>query len=178
MKKFIMLCAIAACMGALASRVVSLRPGETNRVVAGQVKCIEGVTVQASQAVKLYTIASVTEYSILYIGMDVHTTNYTVCASNYVSGVTNTVPYSAPIWGSVAWPNQVIIWISTNDVSWAVTNTWSAPKATYSVTTNVWSGTASGRYIKNAPAALYLVTGDIYMTGGGNDDHLEILIGD
>ena len=68
--------------------------------------------------------------------------------------------------------------VEPQGMSFRVTNTWSAPKATYSVTTNIWSGTASGRYIKNAPAALYLVTGDIYMTGGGNDDHLEILIGD
>ena len=177
MKKFIMLCAIAACMGAWASRVVSLRPGETNRVVCGQVKCIEGVTVQASQNVKLYTVASVTEMTNATQIVNHPATNYVVCASNYVSGVTNTVQYAAPIWDRVAWPDQTIIWVSTNDVSFAVTNTWSAPKATYSVTTNIWSGTASGRYIKAAPSELYLVNGEIYMTGG-KDDHLDILISD
>ena len=50
-------------------------------------------------ATNTITIASVTEYTNATQIVNHPTTNYIVCASNYVNGVTNTVPYSAPIWG-------------------------------------------------------------------------------
>jgi len=178
MKKAVASILILCAVCAHAARVMSIRPGETNQVVSGHVLAVEALTVQAAQAVTLYGVNSVTEQTN-GTQIVVHpATNYYVCASNVLNAATNVVMYTAPVWGSMAWPNQKLIWISTNDVSWAVTNTWRAPKVTYGVSTNLWSGTASGHYIKAAPSGLYLIGGSIYMTGGGVDDRMNILIGD
>ena len=172
---FLMLCGI--CLSAHAARVMSIRPGETNHVVSGRVLAIEGVTVTANQSMTLKGIASVTELTNATAIVTHPATNYFVCASNVLDSATNVVKFTAPVWREVAWPNQQIIWISTNDVSWAVTNTWTAPKQTYYHTTNIWSGAASDHYIKATPASLYLVGGFLTVTGG-KQDRLDILIGD
>ena len=176
MKKIILSISILCALAASAAQLVMLSPGTTNSVPAGRVLAIEAVTVTAAQQVKLGCVTGVTDYTNAMSVAWNYATNYVVCASNLATAVTNVTTVTRP-WNTIAWPNQSVIWCTTNDVSTAVTNTWRARGESYAVSTNLWTGTASGHYLKELPANLYLLGGELFVTGG-EDDSIRILIGE
>lgn len=176
MKKVITFAILMCALAASAAQVVTLSPGTTNSVPAGRVLAVEAVTVTASQQVKLGCVATVQDWTNATSVAWNYATNYVVCSSNLSTSVTNVTTVTRP-WRDIVWVNSQVIWVSTNDVSTAVTNTWRARGESYSVSTNLWTGTASGHYLKAMPSDLYLLGGGIYVTAG-EDDAVRILIGE
>ena len=160
----------------MAAQVVTLAPGVTNSIPAGRVLAVEAVTVDATQQVALDVVTQVQDWTNGTVIAVNYATNYLVCASNLATAVTNLTTVPRPP-EQFAWVNSTILWVSTNDVSTAITNTWRARGEMYTVTTNVFTASAAGHYLKESPESLYLLNGLLSVSASSNDV-IRVLIGD
>jgi hypothetical protein len=171
--------------------IVALRPGLNHApAVRGKIAAAEAVTVEASATVALKSVCSVTAYTNAYRDVTLPHTVYSFTVTNW----NNTAAFATNVWDVFAYDD----WMTevetkpgvTNEVSRIVglvtptrTNVTESvifarlPGTTYVVTNDLVSISASSHYGSESPeSATYILSGDILVTGAGEDDVVTLLV--
>lgn len=181
MKHLIALLAAFASLG-LTAGGVALKSGLNTVNEAGQVIAAEAVTASASATVALKSVSTVTTYSNEYASVTTPHMVYSFAITNFDGNTT----VATNVWDSFAYPD----WVWTNgatkivgEVSTSRTNVTTSvisrrvPSASYTVTNDLVSVSASNHYGSGAPeSATYFFGGRILVTGAAADDSVIVII--
>lgn len=171
--------------------IVALRPGLNHApAVRGKIAAAEAVTVEASATVALKSVCTVTAYTNAYRDVTLSHTVYSFTVTNW----NNTASFPTNVWDSFSYAD----WMTTAEVKPGVTSDVSRivgrvtpsrtnttetvfftrlPGTTYVITNDLVSISASSHYGSSSPeSATYILSGDILVTGAGEDDVVTLLV--
>lgn len=178
MKKFVVALAVALSLGAFADSI-SLAKGLNTVAKRGKIAAIEAVTVDAAQSLKIQSIASVTEFTNAYKTAVIKRPRFDFTLTNWYGAAsvrTNCLDRFDPRAWMPGGTNHIVgvineVWVPVTNV----VKVGSLPKATYTVTNDVWTGTASGHYKLDLPSSKFVTGGKLLVTCGDYDSVCVIL---
>lgn len=171
MKKFVV--AFLVALGGMAfAESIALEKGLNVVSKPGKLAAVEIVTVDAAQAVAIKSVCEVTQLTNAYKSVVTPRVKFAVTLTNWYGAASVLTNVYDRLDLTDFRPDNTNHVVSVAEAWIPVTNTVSVgklPGATYVVTNDVWSGTASGHYKLDLPTSKYVVGGKLLVTCGDSD---------